>query len=168
MNVSFEPLAAGHGPAVMAIFNHYVENGFSAYPERKLPDEFFGRFLDMTRGYPAFAMREKESGKVVGFCFLHAYHPFPTFKATAEITYFIAPGSTGRGIGASALELLECEARKMGVRVILASISSLNEGSIAFHRRHGFSECGRFRGIGRKLGRDFDMVWMQKDLDSMK
>jgi phosphinothricin acetyltransferase len=164
VDIVFEPLEAGHGPAVMAIFNHYIENGFSAYPERRLPGEFFGRFLDMTRGYPAFAIKEQGSGQVVGFCFLHAYHPMPAFKATAEITYFIAPQATGMGIGSSALDLLENEARKMGVRVILASISSLNEGSVAFHRRHGFCECGRFRGIGRKLGRDFDMVWMQKDL----
>jgi len=164
MDGVFEPLQAGHGPAAMAIFNHYVENGFAAYPEKSLPEEFFGRFLEMSRGYPAFAMREKECGRIVGFCFLHAYHPFPTFKATAEITYFIAPQATGKGIGSDALKWLEGGARERGIRIILASISSLNEGSIAFHARHGFSECGRFRGIGRKLGRHFDMVWMQKDL----
>lgn len=164
MDVVFEPLAAAHGPAVMAIFNYYVENSFAAYPEKKLPEEFFGRFLEMSRGYPAFAVREKKEGSVIGFCFLHAYHPFPTFKATAEITYFIAPAATGKGIGSDALALLEEGARTMGVRRLLASISSLNKGSIAFHARHGFAECGRFRRIGRKHGREFDMVWMQKEL----
>jgi len=45
-----------------------------------------------------------------------------------------------------------------------AHISSLNEGSIRFHLRHGFTECGRFRRVGRKRGQDFDMVWMQLTL----
>ncbi len=50
----------------------------------------------------------------------------------------------------------------MGVDSILAGMSSLNEAGLAFHARHGFAECGRFRGIGRKRGRDFDVVWMQR------
>jgi phosphinothricin acetyltransferase len=43
----------------------------------------------------------------------------------------------------------------------MAHISSLNEGSIRFHAARGFCECGRFRNIGIKHGRPFDMVWMQ-------
>ncbi len=164
MNIAFEPLAGEHGRDLMAIFNHYIENGFAAYPEQALPVEFFGRFLEMTRGYPAYAVRAQDTGVLVGFCFLRPYHPFPTFRATAEITYFIAPEATGKGIGAAALELLENEARKRGIRVILADISSRNPGSIAFHARHGFTECGRFRSIGRKRGCDFDVVWMQKEI----
>ena len=50
----------------------------------------------------------------------------------------------------------------MGVDNFMAHISSLNEGSIRFHLRHGFTECGRFRRVGTKNGRDFDMVWMQR------
>jgi len=49
----------------------------------------------------------------------------------------------------------------MGIDTFLAHISSLNEGSIRFHLRHGFTECGRFRCVGTKRGQDFDMVWMQ-------
>lgn len=163
-DIAFEPLEKKHAPEVMAIFNHYVESGFAAYPERKLPEEFFGRFLEMTRGYPAFAVIKRGTGAAAGFCFLRPYHPFPTFRATAEITYFIAPEEVGRGIGAAALELLEVEAKKMGIGVILADISSLNPRSISFHLKHGFSECGRFRGVGRKHGQTFDVVWMQKEI----
>ena len=47
---------------------------------------------------------------------------------------------------------------------ILANISSLNTDSISFHRKNGFTECGRFRKVGRKKGREFDTVWMQKML----
>jgi len=42
----------------------------------------------------------------------------------------------------------------MGVCRLLACISSLNGGSIAFHAKHDFAECGRCRRIGRQHGRD--------------
>ncbi len=60
------------------------------------------------------------------------------------------------------LARLEDEGKQQGITTILASISSLNEASIRFHANHGFTECGRFKGIGRKRGVVFDTVWMQK------
>jgi phosphinothricin acetyltransferase len=62
------------------------------------------------------------------------------------------------------LACLEKGARDKGITTILAGISSLNPGSIEFHRKKGFTECGRFRKVGRKKGHDFDTVWMQKML----
>jgi phosphinothricin acetyltransferase len=84
------------------------------------------------------------------------------FLRTAEVSYFVAPDRTGQGLGSTLLAFLEGEAPKMGVDSLLADISSLNEGSIRFHLAHGFKECGRFKRVGRKFGRDFDQVWMQK------
>jgi len=36
---------------------------------------------------------------------------------------------------------------------------------IEFHLKNGFRECGRFMKVGRKFGEDFDVVWMQKQLE---
>jgi L-amino acid N-acyltransferase YncA len=66
---------------------------------------------------------------------LRAYSPFPTFSKTAEITYFIKPGYTGKGIGKKILDSLLAKARETGITSIIASISSLNEGSINFHKK---------------------------------
>jgi phosphinothricin acetyltransferase len=62
------------------------------------------------------------------------------------------------------LNYLINEAKQKGVSSILASISSLNEGSINFHRKNGFVECGRFKKIGKKKEQFFDVVWMQRML----
>jgi phosphinothricin acetyltransferase len=95
---------------------------------------------------------------------LRAYSPFPVFSRTAEITYFLRPGFTGQGIGKTMLGYLVEKAKEQGITSILASISSLNEESIHFHRKNGFAECGRFRTIGRKREKDFDVIYMQKML----
>jgi len=49
-----------------------------------------------------------------------------------------------------------------GVDCLLANISSHNEQSLDFHRKMGFQQCGRFRRVGKKFGKDFDVIWMQK------
>jgi phosphinothricin acetyltransferase len=160
MNITFEPLAEKHRIPVIDIFNHYIENTYAAYLDRKVPYDFYDLFLSMMKGYPSAALLL--DGGVAGFCFLRAHNPLPAFARTADITYFLRHDLTGKGLGAKALEHLEVAARPMGIDTIMASVSSLNDASIRFHAKNGFSECGRFSKIGRKFGRDFDVVWFQK------
>jgi phosphinothricin acetyltransferase len=162
MTPIFETMTTEHGTAVIDLFNHYVEHSFAAYPETKLPYEGIALFLKMTRGYPAYVIKDGETGRVIGFCFLRPYHPLPAFRETAEVSYFLAPDAVGLGIGSAALRMLEAGARDMGITRLLASISSQNDHSIDFHQRHGFTECGRFHQIGKKWGQPFDVVWMEK------
>jgi len=68
------------------------------------------------------------------------------------------------GVGTQMLRRLETEAKNKGITVLLASISSKNEPSLRFYQAMGFSECGRFPGVGWKNGVVFDVVWMAKIL----
>ncbi len=163
MVYSISPISAEDRREIMDIFNYYVENSFAAYLEKKLPYEAFDMFLQVSAGYPTAAVAD-EKGEIVGFGMLRVHNAMPVFSQTAEVTYFIHPLHASKGIGSLLLGYLERRAREMGIRNILASISSLNPASIAFHLKHGFAECGRFRNVGRKNGRDFDTVWMQKIL----
>ena len=150
-----------HGPAIMRIFNHYIETDFSAYFDQAFPDTFFARLRETANGYPAVIAMDGV-GAVAGFGFLHAYHPAPAFRRTAELTYFLAPEHTRKGIGGTMLADLTGKARRQGIDRLLASISSLNQGSLSFHGKNGFVEVGRLRTIGVKFGREFDVVYMQK------
>ena len=163
MSYSFEKMANHHGTAVIDIFNYFVSNSFAAYPAEPVSYEFFDHFLNMARGYPAVVVKD-DAGTIVGFAFLHAFRSGSTFRRVAEITYFILPEHTGKGTGTAVLERFKVAAKERGITAILANISSRNEQSLRFHRKHGFEECGRFRRIGRKFGEDFDVVWMQLDL----
>lgn len=160
MKIDFEKMSAEHGRDIMDIFNYYISNSFATYSEMELPYEFFNKILEATKGYPAFSLQR--SGKTIGFCFLRPYNPFPTFKECAEITYYIDKEFTGTGIGKIALNKLETEARKMGIKSVLASIASENLQSIAFHKKNGFLQCGRFSKVINKKGKQYDLIWMQK------
>lgn len=163
MDYAITPISEQDREAIIDIFNHYVEHSFAAYPENKLPYQAFDMFLNMSEGYPTGTIRNG-NGQVLGFGMLRPHNPMPTFYRTVEITCFIHPGHTGRGLGKILLDHLEKGAGEKGITTILANISSLNQGSIRFHQKNGFAECGRFRSVGEKRGREFDTVWMQKML----
>jgi L-amino acid N-acyltransferase YncA len=158
-----EKMSDRHCQPVIDIFNHYITGSFAAYLDGPVDYTYYQRFLDITTGYPAVVIKD-EGGTVVGFAFLHPYRPGKTFQRTAEITYFILPEHTRKGLGGMVLEDFSREARKQGIEILLANISSKNEGSLLFHAKHGFQQCGIFKGIGRKFNQDFDVVWMQLEL----
>lgn len=156
-------LSPAHHEEITAIFNHYVTTSMAAYPEGPVPVEMMARLLAAAAGFPAVAALTSES-RVAGFAMVRPWHPLPTFKRTAEWSCFIAPEHTRQGLGAVMLQWVADRARTMDIASLLASISHLNTASIAFHQRHGFLECGRFREVGCKQGNVFDVVWMQKAL----
>ncbi len=158
-----EPLSLADRWAVVDIFNYYVDHTFAAFPEDRVTDEFFDWLLRLSKGYAALAAKDK-NGRVIGFGLLRSHSPVPTLSRTAEISYFILPEYTRQGIGKVLLEKLVEEAKTQKLTSLLACISSLNDGSIAFHEKNGFVECGCFRGIGLKKGKVFDVLWMQKML----
>ena len=163
MDYTFTPIKDEYRETIIDIFNHYVENSYAAYSETKLPYEAFYNFAQMFQGFPNAAVKDS-NGKLIGFGFLRTYNPLPTFSHTAEISYFLSPIHTGKGIGRALLDYLIEEGKRKGITHILANISSLNIESITFHKKNGFFECGRFKNICKKNQRYFDVIWMQRNL----
>ncbi len=157
---TLRPVDDGDGPDVLAIMNHYIINSFAAYPEKEHPLEMFGMLKQMV--LPGSFWVVEADGGLAGFAFLSSFLRAPTLVRTAQVTYFIAPEHTGKGLGVLLLDKLTEVSRHMGVDNLLAHISSLNDGSIRFHQRNGFETCGEFKNVGRKNGKDFSVVYMQK------
>lgn len=59
MEYVISPISDGHRESIVDIFNHYVENSFAAYPERRLPYESFDMFLQMSKGYPTESIKDR-------------------------------------------------------------------------------------------------------------
>lgn len=164
MQIKFEKMSLEHQKSIMKIFNYYIENSTAAFPTSTLPEQFYSMLMEKTKGYPAYALLNSETLEVTGFCWLSAYNPFSTFKETATISYFIAQDNTGKGLGEQCLKRLETDAMQMGIKYIIAEISSENQQSLKFHVKHGFEICGTLKNIGNKFNRNFDVIYMQKNL----
>jgi len=159
--LTFTPISDAGKESLINLFNYYITNSDAAFLETSVPLSFFEQIRPLLDHYPSVSVYD-EKGKLVGFGLTRPHNPMPAFHQTAVITYFIDPEFTGKGIGSTMLQILSNEARKKGIKTILAEISSRNEGSIRFHERHGFTHQGRFLRVGVKNGKEFDTIWMQK------
>jgi len=145
---------------VMEIFNHYASAGFAAYTETPVPVGFYEA---LRRGTYAFRVLE-DAGAIIGFGSVRPMLPFPAFRRTGLLSYFIAPDYAGRGLGTRLLDRLADDACANGCTTLVANVSSRNVSSLAFHAARGFAEVGRLRSVGVKFGEPFDLVWLQRDL----
>ena len=162
-DVLFEPLAEEHRKPVIDIFNYYIRETTAAYRRDPVGYDFFGNFTGDTATHPAYAIRNAD-GVVAGFCMLEPFMNVATFAGIAEVTYFLHPEHTGRGIGSLALSRMEDDAKKIGIRKLVANASSENPGSVRFHLERGFTEYGRLENAGEKLGRRFGIVYLEKTI----
>jgi L-amino acid N-acyltransferase YncA len=160
----FAEMSAIHRRAVIDIFNYFITESYAALLGEAVDYPFFDQFLKMAHGYPALVVKAGP-GQVVGFGFMRPHYLADSSQKAAQVTYFILPEHTRQGLGTALLTFFVDEARKMGLDSLFANISSCNPESLNFHQKHGFRECARFLKVGRKFGEDFDVVWLQKQLE---
>jgi phosphinothricin acetyltransferase len=147
--------------AILAVFNSFVRDSFAAYCESELTCEQFEKLLAQAR--IILTLRNGET--TIGFGYISSYRPLPNFDHTGVLTYFILAEYTGKGYGSELLTQLFAKGKEMGITNYLAHISSRNEQSLNFHKKHGFKEVGRFKDVAKKFGELIDVVWVQKQLE---
>lgn len=164
MEIKFDKMREIHLSEVIDIFNYYVSKTTSAYREKIVNKDFGFNFLAEEDVYCSFVIKDN-ADRIIGFCLLEPHMNISTFSEIAEVMYFIHHEYTGKGIGSLTLKKLENEARKIGVRALIADISTENNGSIDFHKKNGFVEYGRLPSFAKKFNRHFGIVYLLKELD---
>jgi L-amino acid N-acyltransferase YncA len=162
------PVAAGDLAAVAEIHAGYVTGSVTTFEETPLTVAGWQHKLgELTgRGLPFLVAEAAGSGKqVVGYAYAAPWRPKPAYRHTAEVSIYLAPGWTGRGLGRELLAALLDHCEAAGVRQLIAVIAEPNDGaSAALHRRFGFADAGRLTAVGHKHGRWLDTLLMQRAL----
>ncbi len=144
---------------VTDIFNYYVKNSMAAYPvEEAEIDYLLSGSIENS-----FIVLEVDE-KVEGFAKLSWYHASSTFSKSAKIGYFISEQYTGKGYAKKLLRHSEEFAKNNGIENIFAHLSSENKPSQILHEKNGFKQCGIFPKIGKKFGKEFDIIWYVKNI----
>jgi phosphinothricin acetyltransferase len=148
---------------IQRIYNDEILTGVATWDEEPWSMErrqaWFKEHGDLTPVLVA-----EEGGKVAGFAYLTLMSQKRGYRFAREDTIYIDPAFQGRGIGKVLLEALLDEARRIGVRLVFASIEATNMTSIALHERFGFRVVGTLENAGFKFGAWRSTTYMQLDL----
>ena len=151
--------------AVTKIYATHVLHGLASFEEipPSLEDMQSRRASVLQLGLPYLVA--VMDGRVVGYSYATFYRTRPAYRYTVEDSVYVEDGLNGRGIGTVLLAELIARCERGPWRQMLAVIGdSGNAGSIALHRRMGFTPAGSLTAVGFKLGRWVDGVLMQRAL----
>ncbi len=151
-------------PQVVAIMNEAIAHTTARWTESPETLESGRAWLETSAKRSLPVIVREQDGAVVGFGSLAAFRAYSGFRYTIEHSVYVEPTAKRRGHGRALLAALEERARAAGHHVMVGTIGTDNQGSLALHRRAGFVEVGRMPEIGFKFGRWLDMVIVQKIL----
>lgn len=86
-------------------------------------------------------------GASVGWCSLSPWRPGRgALRGAAEISYYVADGNRGTGIGSALIRHAHAAAAELGFRILFALLLDVNRPSVALLEKFGYAEWGRLPG----------------------
>lgn len=149
-------------PAIRQIYAHYIPTSVTF--EYTLPsvETLEKRFAAIAERYPVLVC--VSGGQICGYAYAHALGERAAFQWSAELSVYLHPDFTGRGLGESLYKRLFCILQEKGMRSVFACVSAPNPASEKFHTKMGFSLAGRLHNAGFKNENWHDLIWFEKNL----
>ncbi|NBD25997.1 GNAT family N-acetyltransferase [Paenibacillus glycinis] len=161
--VAFEPYNEQYLEQVRGTYNHFVVHTTVSFDLHPYSPEQMRQLIeplsDLYRSYVVLY-----EGQYAGYIMLTQHKKRPAFNVSGEMTIYLEPAFTGKGIGREAMTFLEGVARSIGFHSLIATICTENEGSIALFRKLGYEQVSHYIEIANKFDRWLDLACYQKML----
>lgn len=151
---------------IVAFWNPYIrETDVTFNSVEKTPDVLAQEIAaKATQSHP-FLVADQQ-GEILGFATYGQFRASNGYRHTMEHTIILKPHINRRGVGRKLMDSIERHARAHGVHSMFAGVSHRNPDGIAFHTSVGYKEVARLPEVGRKFDRWYDLVLMQKLLQT--
>jgi L-amino acid N-acyltransferase YncA len=152
-------------PAIAAIYGAAADSTPATFDFSGQPPEWWQATLeacDQSAG--RLLLVAVEGDTVLGFAKSGSFKEKRAYDTTCETSVYIDADHRGRGVGNALYRELLARLDASGLRLAVAGITQPNDASNRLHRAHGFTEVGTFSEVGVKLGRSWDVTWVQRPL----
>ena len=155
---------------LLEIYTPYVTDTAITF-EYDVPtlDEFANRINTTLTRYPYLV--SQIDGKITGYAYASPFIRRAAYDWSAEVSIYVDMKYRGCGCGGELYSCLHRMLIKQNVLNANACIAytdiedeHLTNDSMRFHRHMGYTMVGKFEKSGYKLGKWYDMIWMQKML----
>ncbi len=161
--LTIRPACESDLPALVDLYNHYIAHTPITFdlepytPESRRP--WFNQF--QPTGRHRLLVGHVES-RLVGYACSAMFRTKAAYDPSVETSVYLQPDMTGQGMGARLYDALFQTLATEDVHRYYAGITVPNEASIKLHLRFGFVMAGTFTEVGRKFGRYWDVVFMER------
>ena len=135
-------------PAVLVVYQKGIETGNATFETTAPAAEKWNQSHHKFCRYVCVA-----NGTVVGWAALSPVSPRSCYSGVAEISIYVDPEQSGRGIGSRLLAHLIPASEKNGIWTLYSSIFPENKASHRLLLKFGFREVGARERIARLDGR---------------
>lgn len=166
--ITIREATADDAKALLDIYAPYVTDTAVTF-EYDVPttDDFRQRIAHVRQRYPYLVA--EDCGRIVGYAYASPFKERAAYQWAVETSIYVNGDCHHHGIGRRLHEALEERLLRQGILNMNACISYidtpdeyLNHDSIKFHERMGYTLVAHFHLCGKKFGRWYDMVWMEK------
>ncbi len=148
---------------LLDIYTPYVQNTAITF-EYEVPsvEEFRNRMVHTMEKYPYLLLQQGE--EIHGYAYASAFKGRSAYDWAVETSIYVKEGAHGKGIGKKLYAALEEILAAQHIINVNACIAYPNPESISFHEKYGYKTVAHFTKCGYKLGKWYDMIWMEKML----
>lgn len=166
-------IATGEDAVVLtSIYRYYVEQTAITF-EYEVPsvEEFRKRITDTLVKFPYLVL--EDYGEIVGYAYAGPFASRQAFSWSAEVSIYLRQGSLRKGYGKQLYQRMEQILTELGYQNVYACIATpevedeyLTNNSVDYHSHLGYRLVGEFKRCGYKFQRWYNIVWMEKWLNT--
>jgi len=105
-----------------------------------------------------------ENNEIAGWLSFQSFYGRPAYRATAELSIYVAPNWQRKGIGHSLLAKAIEQAPRLGSKTLLGFIFAHNEASLRLFEKFRFQRWGELPGVAELDGAERDLVILGRRL----
>jgi phosphinothricin acetyltransferase len=155
--VDIRDLRPEHWPEVASIFQAGIDTGHATFETAPPSWEQWDR-----AHLPGLRLVATDDGRVLGWAALSRVSTRPCYAGVAEVSVYVVPEASRRGVGRALLEALIARSEDAGIWTVQAGIFPENTASLALHEKCGFRIVGTRERIGELHGVWRDVVLMER------
>lgn len=151
-------------PALVEIYNHYVARTHYTFDVAPFTAATRAPWFAQFDGARYRCLVAVDGQIVTGYACSMPLKEKAAYQTSVEVSIYLRDGAQGKGIGHTLYQGLFEALSTEDVHRAYALIALPNPESLALHRRFGFSQAAHLTEVGRKFGRYWDVVWLEKKI----
>lgn len=149
---------------LLSIYKEYINTAITFEYEAPSRDEFLNRIKNIKKNYPYLVLEDED--RILGYAYAHEFKERKAYSWSVETTIYLDRNKCAKGYGKKLYTKLLDILKQQGIKTACACVTEINENSLNFHKKLGFKEVGRFHNAGYKLGKWYDIIWLEKPLSN--